>query len=216
MCTARATAMAHMRRIDRADGGALPIGGPRAAAGGGGLLAVVLAGAALTGCASDPRVQEKIVSMRAYAEPASGVPQALARISTDSYTQLSPGDRCLNADNPAAGAAVSNFANPLGLVKLHTGNRKSVRGEAPAKLASGEVALPAGVPVTVYYRNAGAVGTMSFHCRAVAWFVPADGMHYQITATIAPDLRNCAIAIAALVGDAAQPVPVTPTQTCKE
>lgn len=179
-------------------------------------LAGVVSLVALSGCASDPRVQEQRLTFRAYTEPAPGAPQALARISTDAYTQLSPGDRCLNADNPAAGAAVSNFPNTLGLVKLHTGSRKGVRGEAPAKLASGEVALPAGVPVTAYYRNSGSTGTMSFHCRGAAWFVPAEGMHYQITATIAPDLRSCAIVVAALTGDAAQPVPVTPTQTCKE
>lgn len=199
--------MAPMRRTD---GGVRRRS--RSAAALGGVVALV----ALSGCASDPRVQEKLLSSRAYTEPAPGSPQALARISTDAYTQLSPGDRCLNADNPAAGAAVSNFPNPLGLVKLHTGSRKGVRGEPPAKLASGEVALPAGVPVTVYYRNSGSVGTTAFHCRGAAWFVPAEGMHYQIKATIAPDLRSCAIVVAALAGDIAQPVPVTSTQTCKE
>jgi hypothetical protein len=179
-------------------------------------LVGVVALVVLSGCASDPRVQEKVLSFRAYTEPAQGSPQALARISTDAYTQLSPGDRCLNADNPAAGAAVSNFPNPVGLVKLHTGSRKGVRGEAPARLASGEVALPAGVPVTAYYRSSGTVGTTAFQCRGAAWFVPTEGMHYQITAVTTPDRRSCTIVVAALAGDATQPVPVTSTQTCKE
>jgi len=171
---------------------------------------------AMLGCASDPRVQEAALTWRAYVEPAAPAPLALARISTDAYTQISPGDRCLNAANPAAGGAVSNFANPLGLVKLHTGARKGVRGDAPAGLASGEVALPAGVPVTVYYRNSGTVGTTAFNCRGSAWFVPAEGMHYQVTATIAPDRTTCGLVVAALTDTGVQPVAVTPTQTCTQ
>lgn len=182
-----------------------------------GLTALVVLATALLagGCASDPRFKEAALTGRAYSEPAAGAPRALARISTDAYTQLSPGDRCLNSSNPAAGAAVSNFANPLGLVKLHTGAKKGVAGAAPPGLASGEVALPADVPTTVHYRASGADGTSSFSCRAWVWFVPAAGAQYQVTATLAADRASCNIAVAQLLAAGPQRVDVTPTRTCE-
>jgi hypothetical protein len=177
---------------------------------------VALAAALLaSGCASDPRSKEAVLTSRTYSAPAVGTPQALARISTDAYTQLSPGDRCLNSANPAAGAAVSNFANPLGLVKLHTGAKKGVAGAAPVGLAAGELALPADVPTTVYYRASGADGTTSFSCRAWVWFVPAAGAQYQVMAMLASDRSSCNIAVTQLLAAGPQPVEVTPTCTCE-
>ena len=152
-------------------------------------------------------------AFRTVDEPPESTPHSLLRISTDGMTWVLPGSVCESVTNPRAGIAVSANQIYLGARGV-TNQLRGVVGDAPKGVASGELRLTAGEPVTLRYNQSWRVGDYIYHCQVSRSFVPVPGAQYQLLTSSDASQRRCGVVLMQLA-----PVPLlvetAAAQKCK-